>query len=350
MSVFISLAAALTLLVIGWMVRPLLRPAPAAGVSSERLNTAIYRDQLEALTRDLARGTISPADYEATRDELQLRLLDDTQAPATAQSAHPGAFWSGRRTAVTMVVLLPIAAAAMYGWLGNPGAINPVIAQKVSAEQIAQMVDTLAARLQANPDNPKGWVMLARSYKMMGRLKEAEQAFIKAGDMVNTDPDLLVEYAELLAIIADNAIAGQSLALINRALSLDPQHPSALMMSGAAAYQRADYADAAARWKKLLALLEPGSPDALQIAANIEDAQTKMGLLPPVDAAAGPMTQEKINQMVERLAARLESNPQDLAGWARLARAYRVQGRTAEADAADARAKGGPNLQAKPKP
>ncbi|OHC78612.1 MAG: c-type cytochrome biogenesis protein CcmI, partial [Rhodoferax sp. RIFCSPLOWO2_12_FULL_60_11] len=74
MTVFIAIAVLLTLLVMAWIVRPLLRPAPAAGVSSERLNASIYRDQLDTLERDLARGVISPADCEATRDELQLRL------------------------------------------------------------------------------------------------------------------------------------------------------------------------------------------------------------------------------------------------------------------------------------
>lgn len=276
MTVFIAVAVVLTLLAVAWMVRPLLR-APQAGVSSQRLNAAIYRDQLETLERDLARAAINAADYEATRDELQLRLLDDTEAPPVSQPAGPGAFWTGWRTATVMAVLLPLASAAMYGWLGNPAAMNPVAAQKVSAEQIVQMVDTLAARLQANPDNPKGWVMLARSYKAMGRLDEAEQAFLKAGEVVNADPDLLLEYADLLIQRADNRIEGRPLELVNLALSLDPRHRSGLMMSGAAAYQRADFAGAIAQWEKVLAMLEPGSPDARQIEASIEAARAKGG-------------------------------------------------------------------------
>ena len=75
MTLFIALAAALTVLIIVWMVWPLLRPTPLNNVSSLRLNAAIYREQLDALERDLANGAMTPADYEATRDELQLRLL-----------------------------------------------------------------------------------------------------------------------------------------------------------------------------------------------------------------------------------------------------------------------------------
>ncbi len=350
MSIFIAIAAVITLLAVACVLYPLLRPAPPDGVSSQRLNTAIYRDQLEALERDLANGRIGPAEHEAARDELQLRLLDDTDDSAAPLRQQPSGFWTATRTAWVIAMVMPAGAAAMYVWLGNPAAMNPPPAAP-SAAQVIQMVDTLAARLKANPDNPQGWAMLARSYKVMGRLDEAEQAFVKAGDFVNKDPDLLVDYAELLALRADNRFEGKPLALVKQALALAPQHPTGLMVSGVAAYQNNDFAGAAAQWEKLLALLQPGSSDALQIQANIDDARTKMGQMPPVDpAAVGAMTPEKINEMVERLAQRLKSNPDDLEGWARLGRAYRVQGRLAEADIADARAKGGADPSKQPKP
>ena len=353
MTVFIALAVSMTLLALAWLVRPLLWPAKRHGVSAQRLNVSIYRDQLEALERDLARGAISAADCEATRDELQLRLLDDTEAPA-AVHAGDASFWTARRTAVVIALLLPLGAGAMYWWLGTPAAIDPVAAQKANEDQVAKMVDSLAAKLKANPDNPTGWAMLARSYKVMGRMAEAEQAFGKAGDVVNKDPDLLVDYADLLAVRANNNIEGKPLELVNRALALNPQHPMGLMMSGMAAYRRSEFGAAVTQWEKLLLLLEPDSADAQQVQSNIDDARAKAGMpgvpkpraggaeagkLPPVDAAAaGAMTPEKINQMVEGLAARLKVNPGDLQGWVRLARAYKVQGKLAEAEGAYAKA------------
>jgi cytochrome c-type biogenesis protein CcmH len=360
MTVFIAIAVLLTLLVLAWLVRPLLWPANRAGVSAQRLNASIYRDQLEALDRDLARGVISAADCEASRDELQMRLLDDTAEPAATAPARAGTgFWTGGRTAVLLVLLLPLCAGGMYWWLGTPAAIDPVATQKANQDQVARMVDALAARLKANPDNPKGWAMLARSYKVMGKFAEAEEAFVKAGDLVNTEPDLLVDYADLLAVRANNNIEGKPLELVNKALALNPQHPMGLMMSGVAAYRRSDFKLAVAQWEKLLAVLDPESPDAQQVEADIADARAKAGLpaaktgpragpgsagseagkLPPVDpAVAAGMTPEKINQMVDALAARLKANPDDLAGWVRLARAYKVQGRLAEAEEAFAKA------------
>ena len=354
MTVFYSIAALLTLLAAAWVVRPLLRPAPKAGVSSQRLNAEIYRDQLQALERDLARGTLSAADFESTQDELKLRLLDDTEEAAPTHMPGSSTFLSARRTAITIALLLPLGSAGMYWWLGQPDAIDPVATQQRQNEKVLAMVDTLAAKLKANPDNPLGWAMLARSYKVMGQLPEAEQAFVKAGNLVNTDADLLVEYADLLASKA-NSMEGQPLEMVQKALVLNPQHPMGLMMSGVAAYRRADFKAAIAHWEKLLALLEPGTGDAQQIESNIADAREQAGLpasaktgpaaqmaakaeagkLPPVDpAAAAGMTPEKINQMVDRLAERLKANPDDLAGWARLARAYKVQNRLPEAEQA----------------
>ena len=343
MNVFTGIAALLTLLVVAWLVRPLLRTPATDGVSSDKLNAAIHRDQLQALQADLARGVISPQDFETTRDELQLRLLDDTESFNAAPAPKTSGFWTAKRTAGAVALSLPVLALGLYLQLGTPAALNPVASAAADEQQIKQMIDTLAAKLKDNPDNPKGWAMLARSYKVMGRHEEAQQAFEKAGALVNTEPDLLVDYAELLGVMAGNRLEGKPQQMIDDALRLNPEHPMGLMMAGVAAYQRADYKTAIVRWEKLLSLMPPDSADAQQMQANIDDARAKGGesnQLPPVPAAAAEgMTPEKINQMVERLAARQKDNPDDLAGWARLARAYKVQGRMD--DAANAYAKTG---------
>ncbi len=354
MSLFIGIAVLLTLLVIAWLIRPLLRSHITQGISSDRLNAAIHRDQLLSLEADLARGVISQQDFEATRDELQLRLLDDTQSFEAKPLQASAGFWSGKRTAMTLGLSVPLLAIGLYLQLGTPAAIDPVATAKAGDQQMQQMINTLAERLKANPDNPKGWAMLARSYKAVARFDEAAQAFEKAGDLLNTEPDLLVDYADVLAVKAKGNLEGKPLELVNKALSINPEHPLGLMIKGVAAYRRSDFKLAIIQWEKLLTLLEPGSPDARQIEADIADARGKAGLIPPpakIDSAvaetgklppvpagaAAGMTPEMINQMVDRLAARLKDNPDDVAGWARLARAYKVQGRSAEAEQAYAR-------------
>ncbi|TXT41586.1 MAG: hypothetical protein FD135_217 [Comamonadaceae bacterium] len=342
MNLFIALAALLTLLVVAWLVYALVRKAPGNGVSSEKLNASIHRDQLQALELDLARGAISPQDFETTRDELQLRLLDDTESFIATSTQSPTGFWTSKRTAGAIAFSVPALALGLYLQLGSPAAIDPMAQTSADEQQIRQMIDKLAAKLQANPNDPKGWVMLARSYKVMGRFDEAQQAYEKAGDMVKADPDLLVDYAELLGIQAGNKLEGKPQQMIQDALRLNPEHGMGLMMAGVASYQVADFKMAVSHWEKLLSKIPPDSPDAQQLQANIDDARAKAGMagmagnestkLPPVpESAATGMTPEKINQMVDRLAARLKDNPDDLPGWARLARAYKVQNRLNEA-------------------
>lgn len=339
MSVFIAMAALLTLLVVAWIVRPLLWPKSQAGVSSQRLNASIYRDQLQALERDLARGLISPEDFETTQDELQLRLLDDTAPSEPARQTTRKIFLTARRTAWVIALLVPLASAGAYWWMGTPQAIDPVKSQREAEATISKMVDGFAERLKANPDNPKGWAMLARSYKALGRLAEAEQAYAMAGKQVDTDPDLLADYADLMAARNGNSLEGPPMVLLNKALALNPLHPMSLMMVGNAAYRQGDYAGAIKHWEKLMTVLDPNSPDAEQVQADIADARARAGMKPlPADAAkmngqgaaAQPPGPEQILQMVNNLATRLAANPGDQAGWARLARAYKVLGRLPE--------------------
>lgn len=342
MNLFIGLATLMTLLVVAWLVYPLLRTSTQKSVSAEVLNIAIHRDQLAALEADLQRGAINPQDFETTRDELQLRLLDDTQShDSTPQTVKPP-FLTAKTSAWAVGIVTPLLAVAMYWHLGTPQAIEQVNTRNMSAPQVEDLVHKLAARLQNEPDNHKGWAMLARSYKVIGRLDEAQRAFEKTGDLLRSEPDTMVEYADLLAVRADSNLEGRPLALINQALALDPTHPVGLMLSGVAAFKRSEFPLAIAQWEKLLTLLEPGSADAQQVETDIAEAKTRAGLtpssiqesgiLPPVPAgAAAGITPEMINQMVDRLATRLKDTPDDVVGWSKLARAYKVQGRLDEA-------------------
>jgi cytochrome c-type biogenesis protein CcmH len=272
MTVFLIAAAILVALTLLLLLPPLLRQrAPGAEATRNAINAGIYRDQLAELERDFAAGGLNPADYEESRRELQRRLLEDAGANgAEATHAQPA-----RRSALLVGLSLPVAAALAYFALGNIPALSPQSAQppKVTAQQIEDMVAKLAARMELNPDDAKGWVMLARSYKAMGRYEESARAFGKAGKVVNEDPSLLTDYAEALALSTGGSLRGRPSELIARALRLDPEFPDALVLAGTAAYEREDYAAAAAHWERLLKLLPPDSEDALSLAESIKKAR-----------------------------------------------------------------------------
>jgi len=292
---FLIAAAILALLALAWLLRPLLRRAtPAQSISRQALNAAIYRDQLAELERDRNAGSIAAADYEPARAELQRRLLQDAavvdETPAAAAAiatARPE-----KRTALALLLLLPLAAGLLYAWLGSPLAMQPRVAQhQITSGQIDEMINKLAARLEKNPQDTKGWAMLGRSYKALGRFEEAEKAFVRAGDMVNNDPTLLTEYADLLAARA-NSLEGKPMELVQRALQLDPGNTMGLALAGTAAYNRQDFPEATRYWEMLLKLLPPESEDAKGLTATLAEIRGKSGM-PTAVAKSAPTASAK---------------------------------------------------------
>jgi cytochrome c-type biogenesis protein CcmH len=273
MTAFLVIAAILVAVTLLLLLPPLLRQR-AAGAEASRaaINAGIYRDQLAELERDFAAGSLTQADYEEGRKELQRRLLEDAGGgDAAGAKARPA-----RKSALAIGLALPIAAALIYFALGNMAGLSPESAKppKVSAKEIEDMVARLAARMEQNPDgDPKGWVMLARSYKAMGRYEEATRAFAKAEKVVNEDPHLLSEYAEALALATGGSLRGRPSELLARALKLDPDFPDALVLVGTAAYEREDFAAAAAYWERLLKQLPPDSEDAQSLSDSIRKAR-----------------------------------------------------------------------------
>ncbi len=262
MTQFTIFATLLIVVVAAFILPPLWlgRRAPGARAGRQQANLAIFRDQLAELERERREGALADGDFEQARRELQRRLLEEVEPAADAPP--PDAHAPSRKTAIAILVLLPIVAVVAYGMLGKPQALDPrqTAAQpKMTPEQIDAMVAKLAERMQANPDDLQGWLMLARSYKTLNRYEEAAAAYGKAEKVINDDPELLASYAETIAMASGQGLTGKAAQLIERALKLDPQQPHALFLAGAAAMEAGDTEKAIAYWEALLPQVEPGS-------------------------------------------------------------------------------------------
>lgn len=269
----------LTLLVLALLCWPLLRRRSGDGASRRAINTAIYRDQLADLERDLASGALSQADYAGAREEIERRVLEDVAADTAPTDTAPRRL---PRTALALAVTLPLAAALLYVVLGTPAALNPAARQgpQASAAEIEKMVATLAAKLEKDPGNLEGWAMLGRSYLVTGRLAEAAKAFDKAGPAMEASTELMLQVAELSAELNEGRIEGRGRELLQRVLKAEPQNPQALVLAGTDAFFRQQYADAVRHWEAVLAQLPPGSPDAQNLTAGIEKARSLQGEAP----------------------------------------------------------------------
>lgn len=262
MTQFALFATLLIVVVAAFILPPLwlgLR-APKSRADRKTANLAIFRDQLGELERERTEGSLAEADYEQAKRELQRRLLEEVEPAGEADAAVSHA--PSRKTAIALLVLVPVLALAGYGMLGNPQALDPAQSApqpQVTQEQIEGMVAKLAERLKANPDDPKGWLMLARSYRSMGRYAESAEAFAKAETLVSNDPDLLAVYAETLAMAEGKGLKGRALQLVDKALKIDPKHAHSLFLAGAAAMEAGDNQKGIAYWEALLPQVEPGS-------------------------------------------------------------------------------------------
>jgi cytochrome c-type biogenesis protein CcmH len=187
-------------------------------------------------------------------------------------------------------VCIPVAAIGLYFLSGTPEAIEgrmPVVAQADDAQgtpadhpdtgkQVEAMIAQLAARLQAEPDNLEGWLMMARSLRFMRRHAEAADAFERAFPMMENNAELLADYADTLAMASGGNLNGKPIDLINRALQLDPRNIQALWLKGTHDLETENYDGALESWRRIQQLVPPGSEDAQAMANNVAEVESRM--------------------------------------------------------------------------
>ena len=270
LTAFVLASALLVVITLLLLLRPLRRRPADVVASTREINAGIYRDQLAELDRDLAAGTLAVADHAQARSELQRRLLDDAGVLETATTTPAGA----RTTTIVIALAVPLLAAAMYVFLGQPAALDLAARQASTQPDVEKMVATLAARLEAKPDDPKGWAVLGRSYRVMGRMPDAQKAFERIGTELDRDPVLLAEYADVLAANNNGNLEGRPMEAVARALKLDPDNPMALALSATAAFNRQDIGSAVMQWERLLKQLPPESEDAKWVQNQLAQIRT----------------------------------------------------------------------------
>lgn len=287
MTLFWMLCALLALLAVAFVALPLLRASRIdAGPARAALNAEVYRDQLLELDRELADGVMSAEQHAIARAELDRRALSEAAVPAAAADGAP-AVRRGRWLTSGMLALVPVLAFAGYLSLGNPAALNP------PDQQFLQMVDALAEKMKANPDDAQGWVMLARAYQITGRMPESIAAFEKASALRPDDANLLAGHADALAMV-QGSLSGKPFELIVKALKLDPKNQTALALAATAAMENGQFAESIALWRRLAAVVEPGSADRAAVDQAIEQVRqvalakgVTLADAPPVAAGTG---------------------------------------------------------------
>jgi cytochrome c-type biogenesis protein CcmH len=243
-------------------------------------NIEVYRDQLNELEGDLRNGVIGSELYQQDRDELERRLLEDVTATSVLSKSSSS---QGRGVVYAVALGLPALAIALYLQVGSPKASTaapgssqiPAAGGDFSQARIEQNVAALAKRLEENPNDLEGWMMLARSYASLEKYNEASSAYAKATALKTDDAELWADYAFALGMAQGQKLAGQPTDLIDKALKLDPENPKALDLAGSAAFEAADYKRAVDYWERLSKKVPANSELGRALAEKIDEARKR---------------------------------------------------------------------------
>jgi cytochrome c-type biogenesis protein CcmH len=314
-------------------------PLSRRGVGSGGSDIAVYRDQLEEITRDRSAGLIGEAEAEAARVEVSRRLLAAADAAEMEPSLVDPPLWRRRAAAIVALVVLPAGAIALYLLLGSPqmpGA--PLAARQAATENrsIESMIAQVEDHAARNPNDGRAWEVLAPVYMRLGRFEDSIAAWRNAirlnGSTVSREADL----GEALVAAQNGVVTAEAKAAFDRALALDREDAKARFYIGLAAEQDGRRAEAETIWRDLLAKAPPGAPWVPVVRRALE--QNAPGPSSADVAAAQKLApdqqNEMISSMVSRLAERLKENGSDVEGWLRLLRAYTVLGERDKAQSA----------------
>jgi cytochrome c-type biogenesis protein CcmH len=314
---------------------PLARAKPALASGAE---IAVYKDQIAEVSRDRAAGLIGAPEAEAARLEISRRLL------AAADRAPPDRHTKdepSRRRAVAAAALLafPLGAGALYFALGSPGLPDQPLAARLDAPLENRSIETLVSQVEhhlaQNPEDGRGWDVIAPVYLRLGRFDDAVKARQNAVRLLGDSADREADLGEALAAAANGIVTADAKTAFDRALALDAAGLKARYFVGLAAEQDGRRSEAAGIWRAMLAQAPAGAPWAELVRQSLARVDPAAVPEPPGPssrdmAAAANLNpaarSEMVRGMVERLAARLQRDGTDVDGWLRLVRAYAVLG------------------------
>jgi cytochrome c-type biogenesis protein CcmH len=340
---FWTVAALLTLAACLAVLVPLVR-RPDAEDSGKSHDLEVYRDQLGEVDRDASRGLIGAAEAEQARAEIGRRILRlEETAGKPPQERSPM-----RAVGMAAVLAVPLVAWGLYGLLGSPDLPSQPLQERLAKNPADSTVDELVARaeahLAANPQDGRGWDVLAPIYLRIGRGNDAVIAYRNAIAINGSTAGRESGLGEAIAMTGGGMVSAEAEAAFRRALALEAGHPKARFYLASALVQEGKLGEAAAAWRAMLAELPADSPWRSPTEQAIAEAERRMtaaaGDAPTgpsqeqMDAAAEMSTQERaamIEAMVAQLDEKLRANPHDTEGWRRLVRSYQVLGNEAAA-------------------
>ncbi len=325
---------------------------PLAGRREEAASASVhdievYRDQLAEVERDAERGLIGKQEAEQARAEIGRRILKLDGADKNSSEQRRGESAFARGLAMAGVLAVPLLSWGIYNSIGSPELPGQPLAERLAKNPGESSIDELVARaeahLRANPEDGRGWDVLAPIYARLERPAEAATAYRNAIRLLGPSAARETGLGEALMMSAGGVVPADAVNAFQRALDIDGKDPKARFYLATAMAQEGRIAEAADALRAMLADLPETSPwrgvvEQTIARAEEEASRSSTAQAGPtredVEAASGMSAEDRsamIEIMVAQLDERLRENPDDPEGWQRLVRSYMVLGKADEA-------------------
>lgn len=305
---FYVIAALMLLLALLFILLPVLRAKRSnqTRLSTDAANLAAFRQQRREIEIEFERGLMTQVQCDMALNELAVRAAAELDVDEKVKLGRADSSNNASKTpwilgfAISLFVVVGVVLG--YANWGNHEARQTQLVSKnadapidpnqpMSDKQIVALVDNLAKKMQENPNDAKGWILLARTQQALGQLGASVDAFQRAAALTPDDAQLLADYADAQAMVQEGVFDGKPRALITQALKIDPKNMKALALAGTAEMRAGNKAGSLKYWEKLKSLVPPDSDDFKQVSAIIVEIKTGKPAFP--ESAKAPVQKDE---------------------------------------------------------
>ena len=284
MMFFLVCATCLIAIGVVAVVYPLVRP-PVSGAddSQSSQNIDIAKQQLKNLEESYGLGEVDDPEYTELRSELEQTLAIELSQERDYSETQLAVGNPNIILPVILAFVFPIATGLIYVLVGEPKAItidNSVSTQQVAVQgtqagqDVDKLMNDLRDRLSENPDDARGWTIFARSSMALENYADAIRGYERVNSLEPNNPEILVQYADALAMLSGGVLQGKPDALLKQALKLNPDQPQGLWLGGMAAQRRGEYQVALDLWARLMPQLDEDPETRAQLIGLLEELRT----------------------------------------------------------------------------
>jgi len=282
-----------------------------------------FKEQIRQLDSEIEQQKKPSLALLSERAEVARRMLKEARRGKRETKNRTSKRGQVATVSICAVLGVPALTLALYATLGAGGQADyPLSARKnlsLAEQPVEDLVQRAETHLATNPDDTKGWTLLADVYGRLNKPLDRARALRQLVRIEGETPELLSDLGEALTIIGGNIVPAEARTMFEKALAEKPSLIKPNIYIALALDQEGKPESALKIWEGL-ATLNQSDPRWAKLASDqIQKLREKTGLQEPAQPGI-----DEINAMVASLADRLSEQDGTVREWSRLMRSYIV--------------------------